>query len=59
MEGTRRTFDLEAIRVDFPILSRQVHGKPLVYLDSAASAPRGVPVPAGQPAAVVEVSVQA
>ena len=27
-------------------------------LDSAASAPRGVPVPAGQPAAVVEVSVQ-
>src|SRR5258708_10358844 len=25
------------IRKDFPILSRQVHGKPLVYLDSAAS----------------------
>jgi cysteine desulfurase/selenocysteine lyase len=25
------------IRSDFPILSRQVHGKPLVYLDSAAS----------------------
>jgi cysteine desulfurase/selenocysteine lyase len=27
----------EDIRGDFPILSRQVHGKPLVYLDSAAS----------------------
>ena len=38
MEGTRRSFDLEAIRADFPILSREVHGKPLVYLDSAASA---------------------
>ena len=38
MDGTRRSFDLEAIRADFPILSREVHGKPLVYLDSAASA---------------------
>ena len=38
MDGTRRNFDLEAIRADFPILSREVHGKPLVYLDSAASA---------------------
>ena len=28
-------FDVEAIRKDFPILSREVHGKPLVYLDSA------------------------
>jgi len=32
------TFDLEAIRAQFPILSRTVHGKPLIYLDSAASA---------------------
>ncbi len=31
------TFDVEALRADFPILSRQVHGKPLIYLDSAAS----------------------
>ena len=31
-------YDVEAIRADFPILSRTVHGKPLVYLDSAASA---------------------
>lgn len=29
---------LEAIRSDFPILSATVHGKPLVYLDSAATA---------------------
>src|SRR6195952_2529303 len=28
-------FDVEAIRKDFPILSREVHGVPLVYLDSA------------------------
>ena len=28
---------LEKIRADFPILQRQVHGKPLIYLDSAAS----------------------
>ncbi|MDP1631959.1 MAG: cysteine desulfurase [Caulobacter sp.] len=37
-------FDPEAVRTEFPILSRQVHGKPLVYLDNAASAqkPRAV-----------------
>ena len=32
------TFNIDAIRADFPILSREIHGKPLVYLDSAASA---------------------
>ena len=34
----------EEIRKDFPILTRKVHGKPLVYLDSAASSqkPRAV-----------------
>ncbi|MCB1382455.1 MAG: cysteine desulfurase [Notoacmeibacter sp.] len=31
-------YDVEAVRRDFPILSRQVHGKPLVYLDNGASA---------------------
>ena len=31
-------FDVEKVRADFPILSRQVYGKPLVYLDSGASA---------------------
>jgi cysteine desulfurase/selenocysteine lyase len=37
-------FDVERIRQDFPILSRQIHGKPLVYFDSGASAqkPRAV-----------------
>src|SRR5437660_7566927 len=32
-----RVRSVMAIRNDFPILSRQVHGKPLVYLDSTAS----------------------
>jgi cysteine desulfurase/selenocysteine lyase len=31
-------FDVEALRAQFPILSRQVNNHPLVYLDSAASA---------------------
>ncbi|MGY6709626.1 MAG: cysteine desulfurase [Rhizobiaceae bacterium] len=33
-----RPYDVEAIRRDFPILAREVYGKPLVYLDNAASA---------------------
>ena len=32
------------IRADFPILSRQVHGKPLVYLDSTASSQKPLAV---------------
>lgn len=37
-------YDIDKIRSDFPILEQQVHGKPLVYLDNAASAqkPRAV-----------------
>ena len=31
------SFDVERIRNDFPILKQQVHGKPLVYLDNAAT----------------------
>ncbi|MGB3808919.1 MAG: cysteine desulfurase [Parvibaculum sp.] len=31
-------YDVAAIRADFPILSREVYGKPLVYLDNGASA---------------------
>ena len=31
-------YDVNAIRADFPILSREVNGKPLVYLDNGASA---------------------
>ena len=33
-----RALDIDAIRAEFPILSREVNGKPLVYLDNAASA---------------------
>ena len=33
-----QAYDVEAVRKDFPILSRTVHGKPLVYLDNGASA---------------------
>ena len=31
-------FDLDRVRADFPILAEEIHGHPLVYLDSAASA---------------------
>ena len=34
----RAPLDVERIRAEFPILSQRVHGKPLVFLDSAASA---------------------
>ncbi|MBC7374339.1 MAG: aminotransferase class V-fold PLP-dependent enzyme, partial [Frankiales bacterium] len=30
-------YDVHAVRADFPILSRQVAGRPLVYLDNASS----------------------
>jgi cysteine desulfurase / selenocysteine lyase len=36
--GSDLAYDVEAVRRDFPILSREVYGKPLVYLDSGASA---------------------
>jgi cysteine desulfurase / selenocysteine lyase len=32
------SYDVARVRADFPILSREVYGKPLVYLDNAASA---------------------
>jgi len=41
-----RPFNVEQVRSDFPVLNRKVHGKPLVYFDTAASAQR--------PAAVIE-----
>jgi cysteine desulfurase/selenocysteine lyase len=43
-------FNLADIRKDFPILSQQVHGKKLVFLDSAASAQK--------PRAVIDAMVQ-
>ncbi len=42
----RSAFDVNRVRADFPILDREVHGKPLVYFDTAASAQR--------PTAVIE-----
>jgi cysteine desulfurase/selenocysteine lyase len=44
-------FDVEAARAEFPILLRHVHDKPLVYLDSAASAQK--------PRAVIEAMTRA
>ncbi|WP_370318971.1 cysteine desulfurase [Oricola sp.] len=38
MDAKTPAYDVEAIRADFPILSREIHGKPLVYLDNGASA---------------------
>lgn len=40
-------YDVDAIRADFPILSREVYGKPLVYLDNGASAQK--------PSAVIDI----
>jgi cysteine desulfurase / selenocysteine lyase len=45
-----RVFDVEKVRADFPILSREVYGKPLVYLDNAASAQK--------PKAVIDAMVK-
>ena len=41
---SHRPFDPEEVRRDFPILSRTIHGKPLVYFDTAASAQRPLAV---------------
>lgn len=37
-------YDVQRVRADFPILQREVHGKPLVYFDTAASAQRPLAV---------------
>lgn len=37
-EVAARPYDVERLRADFPILATRVHGKPLVFLDNAASA---------------------
>ena len=34
---TAKRYDVEALRRDFPILTREVYGKPLVYLDNTAT----------------------
>ena len=41
---TDLTLDLAAVRRDFPILDREVHGRPLIYLDNAATSQTPVAV---------------
>ena len=43
-------FPIDAVRAQFPVLNREVHGKPLAYFDSAASAHK--------PLAVIEAQAQ-
>ncbi|MGB0134133.1 cysteine desulfurase [Dokdonella sp.] len=45
-KGDQDAFDVERIRGDFPLLARTVHGKPLIYLDSANTSQK--------PAAVID-----
>ncbi len=45
------SYDVDRIRADFPILGREVNGRPLVYLDNGASAQK--------PQAVIDAVVQA
>jgi cysteine desulfurase / selenocysteine lyase len=42
--ASSHSFDVESIRRDFPILDQQVHGKPLVYLDNAATSQKPLAV---------------
>jgi cysteine desulfurase / selenocysteine lyase len=42
--STASLLDIDAIRKDFPILTRQVNGVPLVYLDNAASSQKPIQV---------------
>jgi len=44
LKSTGSVLDVEKVRADFPILQRSIHGKPLVYLDTAASAQRPLAV---------------
>ena len=44
VQPAEAAFDVERIRKDFPILERTINGKPLIYLDSAASSQRPWPV---------------
>lgn len=46
LSQTRTAFDVERVRADFPILHQEVRGKPLAYLDNAATAQK--------PAVVIE-----
>ncbi len=37
-------YDVERVRADFPILKRRIDGKPLVYLDNAATSQKPIQV---------------
>jgi len=37
-DNSVQAFDVERVRKDFPILGEEINGRPLVYLDSGASA---------------------
>jgi selenocysteine lyase/cysteine desulfurase len=49
--SVHNVFDVARVRADFPILTETVRGKPLVFLDSAASAQK--------PRAVIDAMVRA
>ena len=38
------SYDVQAIRQQFPILNQEIHGRPLVYLDNAATAQKPIAV---------------
>jgi len=42
--GTQPAFDVQTIRAQFPALDQSVHGKPLIYLDNAATSQKPLPV---------------
>ncbi len=42
--AARNTLDVERVRADFPILHQEIYGKPLAYLDNAASSQKPRPV---------------
>jgi len=44
MQATTKTFDVERIRADFPILHQEINGYPLVYLDNAATTQKPIVV---------------
>ncbi|MCL4402235.1 MAG: cysteine desulfurase [Acidobacteria bacterium] len=48
--AAKASFNVARVREDFPILSQQVHGKPLVYLDNAATSQK--------PRAVIDALIQ-
>ncbi|HEY4030926.1 MAG TPA: cysteine desulfurase [Caulobacteraceae bacterium] len=50
MSFIKPMFDVEAVRAEFPVLTREVNGKPLIYMDSGASAQK--------PKAVIDAMTQ-